>query len=387
MITKPWLWSLTLAGFTVLSQTNAQTIVSGSDGSMGELVVTNTDQVTTIPLPPDGKLQYTTVTVEKGASLRFGKNPLNTPVYLLATGKVLIAGTINISGLDPGPAINGLGGPGGFDGGLPGISGSLPTDGEGPGAGRAGLGDQRDTAPVGSGSFGSIGTSYGGNGSTYGNRELEPLIGGSGGGGTGGSRSRGGSGGGGAILIASNDSIEVSGVIVSRGGAAADYGSAYGGAGSGGAVRLVAPKVFGSGVVDCGWFNEYGGMGRIRVDTFEFQGINLQGVAQIGRNFRVSSTNQLALRIVEAAGQTIPADASGTVRINLSRSAPTNQPVKLRLTGFTGFIPVTVAVLPDQEASRYYRSEANMNGGDSADITVDVALTPGSVNRIRAWTQ
>ena len=65
---------------------------SGSTGADGPLdVATNT----TIPLPPDGLFNYTTVNVQGGATLSFTANALNTPVKILASGDVTIDGTIN----------------------------------------------------------------------------------------------------------------------------------------------------------------------------------------------------------------------------------------------------------------------------------------------------
>src|SRR6266849_4340061 len=68
---------------------------SGSTGSNGTLNVTND---TTLDLPPDGILHYTTITISAGATLRFNRNPANTPVYLLALSDATIAGTIDVSG-------------------------------------------------------------------------------------------------------------------------------------------------------------------------------------------------------------------------------------------------------------------------------------------------
>jgi hypothetical protein len=107
----------------------------------------------------------------------------------------------------------------------------------------------------------------------------------------------------------------------------------------------------------------------------------------VGQNFVVIPAAQPSLRFIEAAGQAIPVDAGNTIRLNLSRTASTNQTVKLRLAGFTGFVPVTVAVLPEEAASSRVVTEINMAGNATAETTVNVTLTPGMVNRIQAWTQ
>lgn len=70
---------------------NAQTFNCGSNGSYGAMNIT---QTTNLQIPPDGVFHCTTVNIAKDAGLQFTKNALNTPVYILATGNVTIAGTI-----------------------------------------------------------------------------------------------------------------------------------------------------------------------------------------------------------------------------------------------------------------------------------------------------
>jgi hypothetical protein len=109
---------------------------SGSDGSLGALNVPD-DQ--TVDLPPNGRLNYTTVSVAAGKTLTFRRNALNTPVYLLASGDVTIAGSIDVSGAraPTSTPIGGAGGPGGFDGGKPGFTAEVgPGNGYGPGGAR-----------------------------------------------------------------------------------------------------------------------------------------------------------------------------------------------------------------------------------------------------------
>src|SRR5687767_12095668 len=115
----------------------AQGFDTGSDGSMGALNVTSD---TNLVMPTDGIFKFRHITVNAGTALRFTRNALNTPVYLLATGDVIINGVIDVSG---GPAVadGGLGGPGGFNGGRAGRAGTAGSDGYGPGAGRHGIDD------------------------------------------------------------------------------------------------------------------------------------------------------------------------------------------------------------------------------------------------------
>lgn len=59
----------------------ADPFTSGSTGAYGEMNITAN---TTLALPPDGIFHCTTINVASGATLRFNRNALNTPVYLLA---------------------------------------------------------------------------------------------------------------------------------------------------------------------------------------------------------------------------------------------------------------------------------------------------------------
>ena len=83
----------------------------GSDGADGALEVTENQ---TLTLPPDGIFNYTTVTIAEGATLTFERNALNTPAYLLATGDVTIAGTIDVLGKVGSGLSGGKGGPAWF---------------------------------------------------------------------------------------------------------------------------------------------------------------------------------------------------------------------------------------------------------------------------------
>ena len=76
---------LLLLGGVLPCASFAQGFSSGSTGADGALDVT-TD--TTLDLPPNGTFNYTTVNVAAGVTLRFNRNALNTPVYLLATGDI-----------------------------------------------------------------------------------------------------------------------------------------------------------------------------------------------------------------------------------------------------------------------------------------------------------
>src|SRR5262245_44989910 len=114
---KPILVStlITVACAAVMPHATGQGFTSGSDGSYGPM---NIQTNTTLDLPPNGIFNCTTITIASGARLNFRRNALNTPVHLLATGDVIVNGTIDVSGGgSPGNFVGGPSGPGGFDGG------------------------------------------------------------------------------------------------------------------------------------------------------------------------------------------------------------------------------------------------------------------------------
>ncbi len=163
--------------------------------------------------------KYTSVNIAVNRTVTFTNHPSRAPVVWLVQGSVTIAGTLSLNGVVP-PFNNLLAepGPGGFRGGA---NGSL-------GVG-SGLG-------VGGGVNTSIAGAYT---TTYGNPSIIPLVGGSGG--------HGGGAGGGAILIASANSISITGNVTSLGGTTFS-GSL--GIGSGGAIRLIANSIAGTGTID-----------------------------------------------------------------------------------------------------------------------------------------
>ncbi|UXY15231.1 hypothetical protein N8I74_18260 [Chitiniphilus purpureus] len=293
-----------LAVLALLPALMAQAFESGSTGADGAF---NPSVNTVVDLPPSGILNYTTVNIPAGVTVKFKKNAANTPVVILASGDVTVAGVINLDGdkgADSGTAgdgsqgddgLPGQGGPGGFDGGRGGkpYTGTSTADliakkllyaggaGLGPGAGMGGMLTYRpqysdSLARAGGGGAGhgaagqgnyrhrqSYSASYdrggGEGGPAYGSDLLLPLIGGSGGGGATGGDSfpgSGGGGGGGAILLASSGTVSVTGGIYARGGASGSSNGtglgATGGGGAGGAIRIVATRIAGNGQLQAG---------------------------------------------------------------------------------------------------------------------------------------
>lgn len=267
-----------------------QIFSSGSTGAEGALNITapgityfNPTALNLSPAIPN-IFNFTTIAIAAGSTLKFTEEIYHGPVFFLASGDVVISGTLDLSGNNGIGVTSGLqadritnyAGSGGYAGGLgQGLSGgALASAGNGPGGGQPGT-TGSGSSPVGRG------------GQFTGNTYLVPLIGGSGGGGAysgGGCVGDEGGAGGGAILIASSTSITIGGqgVINATGGNGAT-GCEGGGGGSGGAIRLIAPTITGSsidgnygvnaqgGSTCCG--GTQGGNGQTRIEAFK-QGIS-----------------------------------------------------------------------------------------------------------------
>lgn len=366
----------------------AQSFSSGSNGSFGPINVTS--GVVTLDLPADGIFHATTVAVAQGASLKFNRNSLNTPVFLLATGDINIAGIVDVSGEAGTPGTVGRGGPGGFDGGSPGFDTISPGAGHGPGAGLGGDGSGTNS--------GAGGGAYGGTpafaippiGKVYGSPLLVPLVGGSGSGGVTGSPGRGGDGGGGAVLLSSNTSVSITGTILAHGG----YDRIDFAGGSGGAIRIVAPAVLGSGTLnvqgDSVYLSSYGGPGRIRVDVIDRSGLNLRyeppASLSVGAFLLVFPSPIPRLDIIEAAGQQIPEGTSGPVLVTLPFGSSQDRTVTVQARDFTGTVLVDVVLTPASGPRQVVQTTINMTTNPS-QATVNVTLPVNVVTRINAWTR
>lgn len=369
-----------LLSLTTVQLMGAQAVFrSGSNGSHGALDI---QSPVLLDPPPDGVYHCTTLKIGPEAVVRFNRNAANTPIYILAQGHVVIAGIIDVSGLDGDIGKAGKGGPGGYDGGEAVLDVSRPfwpvSDGHGPGGGQRGPG-----------SFATAGI-------LYGNTLLNPLIGGSGGSGHAeslplGVQPSGGGGGGGAILIASDTSIEVTGGILANGGSIR-MNSAH--PGSGGGIRLVSPKVMGTGRLSAiggayGQGGARGGLGRLRVDTIDDKELKLSysGVARQGREMYVLPPNDPKLELIEVAGNNLTTAGVGLVNLTLLPGAPTNQLVKVRTRGFVGPSIIEARVIPEIGQSRLYTGSFTGIGSQPVEVSLEVGFNPDMNNRLQVWSR
>jgi hypothetical protein len=357
----------------------SQAFTSGSSGADGALLVTN---AVVLNMPANGVFNFTTISVTAAGTLSFKTNALNTPVYLLASGDVIIAGTVDVSGLPSVGPLPGAGGPGGFEGGYGGY-GFGPTtqggDGKGPGGGKYATASFRA-----SGAFGSPGYN---NPAVYGNVLLYPLVGGSGGTGNSGGPGFGSGGGGGAILIASSTHIQVDGTIRAVGGSGIQ---ACGG--SGGAIRLVAPLVSGGGSLRTTGGSGYatGGNGRIRIDSpdaYSFRSIQVfDAVMTHGAQMFVFKPITSRLDIIELLGQSIPLGTQNPVQIVLPPGVATNATITIQAHDFSADIPIAVVVTPENVASTTYNTNITFTGNPS-QLQLSIAIPAGEVSHVDVWTR
>jgi|GEM_PF-980531 len=357
----------------------AQTFDVGSNGSLGDVVISET---TTIDLPPDGKLHYKSLTVNAGAEMRFNRNVRNTPVFILSQGDVVVNGMIRVSGTAGNGNDGGTPGPGGFGGGKPGFGTTSPGFGYGPGGATFGAnGLCFCVNDAGGGGFGSAGSR---NSKTYGNSFLIPLIGGSGGGGTFGSPGSGGGGGGGAVQIAANTRVTVAGSIQAHGGNNA--GSSVNG-GSGGAIRLVALRVDGAGQLNAEGGGG-GGRGRIRVDTLDRSGISFRfdGVSSVGGNLFSLPTVSPRLDTIEVAGNAVP-EGSVPLTFLLGFGSPPERMVKVQARDFGKVVPIRITLTPDTGSPVIVDAEVDNTVNNPATVDVPVTFPVNSKVTVHCWTR
>jgi hypothetical protein len=392
----------------------AQTFNSGSTGADGAFSPTAT---TTLTLPPSGVFNFTTVNIPSGVTVRFTKNVSNTPVTILASGNVTIAGTIDVGGAPGGGGAGqtvlapngGRGGPGGFDGGSGsnGIASTIGGAGLGPGGGSGGVPSVSFDAGGGFGTAGSAPCGLPGTGPAYGTATLLPLIGGSGGGGSGvngfGQTGGGGGGGGGAVLIASSGTITLTGTILASGGLGGpSNGGPDGGAGgSGGGVRLVATTIAGSGgTIDARGAgggtgcDGVGGFGRIRVETFTntaavaFNGVPPSITTQPAA---VALSNTPTLRIASVAGVNAPAAPAGSLASpDITLPAGTTSPVAVTIAGANIPVGTTVTVTAKGQVGSGSSANATLSGS-LASSTASASVTiptnePSSISASASFT-
>jgi hypothetical protein len=421
VLNKGWAVVAVLSFFCAAGTMQAQNnFSSGSTGADGAFAPATTQSIV---VPDSGVFNFTTVNIPAGVTITFTRNATNKPLTILASGDVVIAGTINIDGKSGNTnGLGGLGGPGGYNGGGGGYGfdqsfSGVP--GDGPSGGGGGIGGATITGTnVGDGGGGGYGlpgnnggggTNAGLGGPRFGAVTVLPLIGGSGGGGGGASNNtRGGpgGGGGGAILIASSGTITLNGTIFSRGGSGQSLVTG-GGGGSGGAIRLISNTFTGTGNLNVSGgsggvnfhFGGTGGQGYIRIEAFDknnFTGSSSPtNIISFALPHPITPTNAPSLRIASVGGVTAPSNPLGSLQGVPDLIVPSAQPnpltvaleganlplgtiVQVTTTPSTGNrTTIQSSALAGTEASSTASASVNLPGGItvvSASATIDLTL-------------
>jgi len=394
---------------------------SGSTGADGAF---NPTVNTTLQVPPDGIFNFTSVDIPAGVTVGFASNASNTPVTILASGDVNIAGTLHVNGAwgtnagasgdgnigDDGiPGKAALGGYAGGQGGAPGVN--FGQRGLGPGGGKGAHivythwrgsyyplgGGGGGFGSVGARSVGSASSTYIAGGLSYGASILLPLVGGSGGGGGHSGTAfhgAGGGAGGGAILIAATGTLRVTGAIRANGGnGGGSDGSGSGGTGgggSGGAIRLVATQMEGDGPIQATGgsgghhptgtsIGGSGGDGRIRLEA---EAITRTAATSPAYSFGQPSTVFISglptLRITSVAGVVAPAYPTGNADIVLPADTPNPVTVAFESIGVPVGNTIELSVIAaDSHTGFSVVSPALVGTTDLATATVDINLPSG----------
>ena len=398
---------------------------SGSTGADGALNVT---EDTTLPIPPDGVFNFTTITIAEDATLDFDVTTRNLPVIMLAQEDVVIEGTIDASGEDGrshsaagggAPGDEARPGPGGGHGGLGGLSPAntndpdtaVGTSGGGPGGGAAANNSspgQNNRGRVGNGGSHFTAGETGNDNSNppaprYGDYRLIILSGGSGGAGGNinttsptSNKGPGGGAGGGAILIASSTSITVSGTITARGGSGRGWSSFGGGgvngsgAGSGGAIRLMANSIGGGGSLDARGgsapgHGSAGGHGVIRIEAHEHTGSlagNTQPSATTGAPLipSIPPSQQPRVRIVSIGGVAVPEDPGGHIGVpDVTIPESEGNPLTIQIEGIN--VPdgaVVTLRIPAANGDTIVTESTPLSAG-TATATASIPAGPGAI--------
>ncbi|MES9905409.1 MAG: hypothetical protein ABW168_22375 [Sedimenticola sp.] len=415
------------AGLCLVS-TAATAFDSGSTGVDGAFSPTVN---TTLQVPPDGIFNFTEVSIPSGVTVGFNPNTSNTPVTILASGNVSVAGTLHVNGHwatnvgasgDGNVGDDGIPGkavPGGYAGGRGGVpGGGNGQHGLGPGGGTGGYFVYSNwVAGGGGGGFGSAGSQsvgyyypgyeYAAGGPTYGSSLLLPLVGGSGGGGGRGGAAFHGSGGGaggGAILVAATGALRVTGAIYAVGGNSGASGGSgsggTGGGGSGGAIRLVATRIEGNGTIQAAggatgshptssrFRGGNGGNGRIRLEADSItRTAATNPVYSFGQPTTVFVSGLPSLRITSVAGVEAPAYPTGSADIVLPADTPNPVTVTFESTGVPVGNTIKLSIIG---ATSYNGSSAVtpalVGTTDLATASVDINLPSGPTSLLAQTT-
>jgi hypothetical protein len=389
--------------FILTLGTSASIQIPGANGSSGALHIT-ADTSIDLALAADGLwsdsntpngiydadqwaivFNYSSVTVDAGATLTFGNHPSRAPVVWLVSGDVTINGTVSLDGQEgqPSPFLSEPG-PGGFRGGTATyLDNPIAGAGFGPGGGF-------QTASSGTSATYAADLSLA---KSYGNASLIPLIGGSGGGADPQYTSSriGGGAGGGALLVACAGTITVNGEMQAHGGAGIlDFLSPVTttGGGSGGAIRLVCDTLAGTGILSAvggnggGASDENGGPGRIRIErvssSFGYTITPDPSLLSLTSGDTATlwpAATDPQVEVLSIGGVTAPADprsAFGAIGADITLPETNTAQIRIRTTYVEDLSTVEVRLTP-------------RSGGNAQVVQASVDTTVSAIEPILEW--
>ena len=128
----------------------------------------------------------------------------------------------------------------------------------------------------------------------------------------------------------------------------------------------------------------------MRIDTLDrlaWRNLVFSGKWTVGAQMVTGLNDNRRLDIVEAAGRIIALGTADRVNISLPVGASPNQVVKVRASGFTNDVPITVAVIPENGNSTRFDSVITANGINAVTNSVSVVIPVNSVTYLQVWSR
>ena len=111
------------------------------------------------------------------------------------------------------------------------------------------------------------------------------------------------------------------------------------------------------------------------------------GGASLGSFMATFPPNDQELRLTNVAGNDIAPTETGAVTLLLPFGSDPNTTVTVEATGFSGTVPITVALIPDIGPRALFEAEIVMGAGDPATVAVPVLMPVNTTVHVQAWTR
>jgi hypothetical protein len=115
--------------------------------------------------------------------------------------------------------------------------------------------------------------------------------------------------------------------------------------------------------------------------------LRFTGKWTVGSQMYVFPPGNPRLDIVEVAGQVIPEGTNAAVSVTLPPGTSTNQVVKVKATGFSADVPVTVAITPEAGPSTRVDYLIPVSGPSPVTAMFDVVIPENSFCHVHVWTR